>query len=62
MLDAPDPGYIAYRPGVPLVHRVIRGGALTGGCDAGPLTSPPSTSMCDSDRPRGGRSTGPGTP
>jgi imidazolonepropionase len=28
VLDAPDPGYLAYRPGVPLVHRVIAGGRL----------------------------------
>ena len=26
VLDAPDPGYLAYRPGVPLVHRVLCAG------------------------------------
>jgi imidazolonepropionase len=26
VLDAPDPGYLAYRPGVPLVHRVFHDG------------------------------------
>ena len=28
VLDAPDPAYLAYRPGVPLVHTVVRGGSI----------------------------------
>ena len=38
VLDAPHHGYLAYRPGVPLVHRVVRGGRPVVGPpeDAGP--------------------------
>lgn len=48
MLDASDPGYLAYRPGAPLIHRVIQDGAY-----------PPSKAPRNGDRPPGGKAPGP---
>lgn len=37
LLDAPDYSYLAYRPGVPMILRVIRGGVVTVDCTTSDL-------------------------
>ena len=58
VLDAPEPGYLAYRPGMPLVHLVVRGGASVDRRGSGPLTRPPSKALRHGDRPVGGKASG----